>query len=293
MARPRIVLIGIGLILVLVMGFAYVLLSGPDTYTAEGRVAGVEDGGHTLYVEHEEIPGYMPAMTMPLPVSDPAAAESLTANEAIRFRLAVSGDSAWIESLQVLPDSAVARHPARTIRPNPSAGDAEARMLREGDRVPADLTLTNQAGDALRLGDFRGRALVLTFIYTRCPLPNYCPRMSKQFAVLQPKLREQFGTKVHLLSVSFDPAYDTPTVLREYAARYTDRLDTWTFATGDSTDIRRMTDHFGVFTKTEGEEITHNLTTAVIGPEGTVHRLFRGNDWQPNEVMRAVEGAMD
>lgn len=294
MPRRRILLLGTGLVLFFVVsGLAFLLFFGTQTYTVEGRVAGIEDGGHTLFVEHEEIPGYMPAMTMPLPVADSSMTASLETGDAIQFRLAVSEDSSWIAAIRSIPDTAVARHPARTVRPMPGARGESQRMLQTGDRVPADLTLTNQAGESLRLGDFRGQALVLTFIYTRCPLPNYCPRMSKQFATLQPQLREQFGTRVHLLSVSFDPAYDTPRVLRDYASRYTDRLDTWTFATGDSTEVRRIASHFGVFTKAEGGEITHNLVTAVIGPDGTVRRLFRGNDWTPDDVLRTVKRSLD
>lgn len=285
----RSLLVGIGTALAVALGgLALVWFAQTQHYTVQGRVAGIEDGGRTLFVEHEKIPGYMPAMTMPLPVADPDMTAPLTSGDAIQFRLSVSGDSAWISALQSIPDTAVARHPARTIRPMPGDRGNGRRRLQEGDRVPADLTLTTQAGNALRLGDFRGRALVLTFIYTRCPLPNYCPLMSKQFAALQPKLRAEFGTRVHLLSVSFDPAYDTPAVLRDYAAKYTDRLDTWTFATGDSTEIQRVTRRFGVYTKREEGQITHNLTTAVIGPDGTVHRLFRGNDWTPPDIVQAL-----
>lgn len=294
MPRRRILLLGTGVVLFFVVsGLVFLLFFGTQTYTGEGRVAGIEDGGYTLFVEHEEIPGYMPAMTMPLPVADSSMTASLETGDAIQFRLAVSEDSSWIAAIRSIPDTAVARHPARTVRPMPGAQGESQRMLQTADRVPADLALTNQAGVPLRLGDFRGQALVLTFIYTRCPLPNYCPRMSKQFATLQPKLREQLGRRVHLLSVSFDPAYDTPRVLRDYASRYTDRLDTWTFATGDSTTIGRITSHFGVFTKQDGGEITHNLVTAVIGLDGTVRRLFRGNDWTPDDVLRTVKRTLD
>lgn len=294
MGFRRAILLGIALALgVGVTGIALVWWTQTQTYTVEGRVAGVEDDGRTLYVEHEEIPGYMPAMVMPLPVRDPAEAAALEEDAAIRFQLTVTGDSAWIDALETIPDTAVARHPARSVRAMPGAQDAGEKRLREGDSVPADLSLTNQAGTSIQLGDFREKVLVLTFIYTRCPLPTYCPLMSKHFATLQPKLRAQFGTRAHLLSVSFDPSYDTPAILREYAAKYTDRFDTWTFATGDSTEIEQITSRFGVFTQKEDGEIIHNLTTVVIGPDGTVHRIFRGNDWAPEDVMGAVRQVME
>ena len=293
MPMRRTTLVGGGLALLLTASvLAYLLFFWTRTYEGRGRVAGVKDGGQTLVVEHEKIPGYMPAMTMPLPVKDSARAASLSPRQAIQFRLAVSDDSAWIESFEVLPDTAVARHPGRTVQPMPAAEDTDHPLLREGDVVPGPLSLTAQDGTPIQLRDFRGQALVLTFIYTRCPLPTYCPRMSKQFATLQPTLRDRVGDRAHLLSISFDPDYDTPAVLRDYASRYTDRLDTWTFATGDSTEIQRITSRFGVFTKTAGDEITHNLVTAVVGPEGTLRRVFRGNDWQPDDVLQAVERAL-
>ena len=290
MNSKRFALLGGGLLAFFVMAGGLLLyLFGTQTYTVDGRVAGLKDSGQTLVVEHEEIPGYMPPMIMPLPVADSSMTAPLESGDAIQFRLAVADDSASIIALRELPDTAVAQHPARTTTPIPSEGGSGTQMLQTGDRVPTDLTLTNQAGESLRLGDYRGQALVLTFVYTRCPLPNYCPLMSKRFATLQPQLRERYGQDVQLLSISFDPAYDTPKVLREYASQYTGRLDTWTFATGDSTQTQRATELFGVFTKKEdSDEITHNLTTALIGPEGRVQRLWRGNDWTPKDVRQAV-----
>ena len=290
MPDNRLAVLGGGLLAFFVAaGALFLYLFGTQTYTADGRVAGIEDDGRTLVVEHEEIPGYMPPMIMPFSVADSSMTASLAPGDAIQFRLAVTDDSASIIALRELPDTAVARNPARTVTPM-EGGAGNTQMLQRGDRVPADLTLISQAGEPLRLGDYRGQPLVLTFIYTRCPLPNYCPLMSKQFATLQPQLRERYGTDVQLLSISFDPAYDTPQVLRDYASKYTDRLDTWTFATGDSTQVQRATELFGVFTqKTTEDEITHNLTTALIGPDGRVRRLWRGNDWTPVDVRQAVK----
>jgi len=290
MPNNRLAVLGGGLLAFFVAAGALLLyLFGTQTYTADGRVAGIEDDGRTLVVEHEEIPGYMPPMIMPFSVADSSMTASLSPGDAIQFRLAVTDDSASIIALRELSDTAVARNPARTVTPI-NTENSGTQMLKRGDRVPADLTLTDQTGETIRIGDYRGQALVLTFIYTRCPLPNYCPLMSKRFAALQPQLREQYGSEGQLLSISFDPAYDTPKVLREYAAKYTDRLDTWTFATGDSTQVQRATELFGVFAqKTREDEITHNLTTALIGPEGHVRRLWRGNDWAPEDVRQTVE----
>ena len=278
--------------LVLALGlFAYAVIFDTQSYDVKGRVAGLRDDT-TLVVEHERIPGYMPPMTMPVPVSDPSLLEGLSPGDAIQFRLQVTEEFAQITRLQSIADSLVAQHPAQRTSTSSPTSTSSTSILREGETLPPDLTLTTQAGESVRMSDFRGTVLVLTFIYTRCPLPTYCPRMSKQFADLQPKLRSTYGPKAHLLSISFDPDYDTPEVLREYAHRYTDRLDTWTFATGDSTQIRRLTSLFGVYTKEEGGQITHNLVTAVVDPDGRIHRLFRGNDWTVSDVMQAAEEAL-
>ena len=272
---------------------AYAFLLGPDTYVGRGRVAGLRDDS-TVTLKHERIPGYMPPMIMPFTVDDPQLLDGLTAGDAVEFELTVTDEAGRITALTQLPDTAVARNPAQTVTEIDRPSDNKASQLREGDEVPPDLSLISQAGDSLRTGDYRGQLLVLTFIYTRCPLPNYCPAMSNGFSALQPRLRDRYGDEAQLLSISFDPAHDTPSVLRDYAARYTDRLDTWTFATGDTSSVRRATHLFGVHTQPgndEQGEFLHNLTTAVIGPDGTVHRLFRGSDWTPEDVLRAVDRA--
>ncbi|HKL88915.1 MAG TPA: SCO family protein, partial [Salinibacter sp.] len=220
---------------------------------------------------------------------DPGLLDGLAPGDAIQFRLQVTEEFAQVTQLQPIADSLVARHPAQDGSMTAASGTNDVSILREGETLPPDLTLTNQNSEPVRMGDYNGKVLVLTFIYTRCPLPTYCPRMSNQFANLQPKLRSTYGPKVHLLSISFDPEYDTPQVLRDYAARYTDRLDTWTFATGDSTQIERATGLFGIYTEQADGQITHNLVTAVVGPDGTIRRLFRGNDWTEADVMTAID----
>lgn len=277
--------------LVLALGtFAYTMIFDTQTYDVQGRVAGFKNDT-TLFVEHERIPGYMPPMTMPLPVRDARLIEGLDMGDAIQFQLEVSEEQAQIVDLRTIADSLVDPHPAQgSVMKAPTRGPT-ASTLSEGDRVPADLSLTSQAGDSLQIAEYRGDVLVLTFIYTQCPIPNYCPRMSKHFAALQPKLRAKYGKEVQLLSISFDPGNDTPAVLRDYASRYTDRLDTWTFATGDSSQVHRATSLFGVYTSQGDGQITHNLVTAVVGSDGTVERLFRGNEWIPTDLMQAVAAA--
>jgi protein SCO1/2 len=182
----------------------------------------------------------------------------------------------------------VARHPAAATSPRYTK-TSERPALQRGDRVPAFTLSQDQNGEAVHLSDYEGDVLVLTFIYTRCPIPDYCPLMSKNFAQLQDMLPPALQDDVHLLSVSFDPERDTPPVLRDYAQRYTDDLSNWTFATGTEAEVRQVTDRFGVFTEQEEGQIVHSLRTALIGPDGRVRALWRGNDWAPQEVLAEVK----
>ena len=229
----------------------------------------------------------MPAMTMSFKVLEGTSLDGLVVQDAVQFRLVVTRDNSWIDNLTTLPDSAVAAYPAG--EPDPAYASAEsAPMLLQGDSLPP-FTLVNQHGEAFQLSDYQGRALLLTFIYTRCPLPEYCPRLSRHFQTLQPRLIEQYGDAVQQLSISFDSDHDTPEVLQSYARRYTDNTAQWTFATGSPENIARITRAFGVVYEENGQVFDHNLATALITPEGRLHRLWRGNLWQPDEVMTALD----
>ena len=274
------------------MLYAGVMLMGRDQVVeVRGRVAGFGDDPSTVIVEHEDIPGYMPAMTMPFTAQDALELESLRVGDAIRFRLVVRAKQSWIEQVERLPEDALPLHPAAENEPVLDVPGG-TRMLEVGDIVP-DLQLTDQDGETFRLANFRDRTLVLTFIYTRCPIPDFCPLMSRNFQRLQTGLKAAFGERVLLLSISFDPAHDTPEVLRDYAARYTDDLTNWTFATGSPEEIGQATTLFGVFTEEAEGQIVHNLTTALIGPDGRLLKLWRGNDWKPAEILAALKRGPD
>lgn len=276
-------------VLLVLSAVLFVGCSLERSYEVRGRVVGFGDDPRTVIVEHEDIPGLMPAMTMPFQALDAAAVQALDVGDAVAFTLHVAPDSSWISDVAALPDDAVDRHPAGSdTRPTTVGGGT---LLNVGDPVP-DVTLVSQAGDTLRTGDYAGRSWLITFIYTRCPLPDYCPLMSQRFQQLQPRLAEQYGDRVALLSVTFDPAYDTPQVLAEYADRYGADPARWTFATGDPSEIAHLAHRFGVFYETNGNVIDHNLTTALVGPDGTVRALWRGNDWTPEDVVQALRTAV-
>ena len=255
-----------------------------------GRIVGFGDDARTIIVEHEAIPDVMPAMTMPFELRTPGGLDTLDVGDAIGFSLVIRRNDSWIEDVRRLPDTSIARHPAAS--PDAFHASAEPPFLEPGEPIPA-LALRDQDGELLRLDALPGRATLLTFVYTRCPLPDFCPRLSAHFQRLQPQLQARYGDAVQLLSVSFDPAYDTPEVLRQYAARYGADLATWRFATGDPALIDSLTAAFGVYYMGEDEQINHNLATALIDEEGRLYRLWRGTDWDPDAVLRAVERLLE
>lgn len=273
----------VSLVLVGALGLSACKLS--RTYEVQGRVVGFGDDDRTVIVEHEDVPGLMPAMTMPFQVSDPRELEGLEQGRAVAFTLGLSRDSSWIYDVRLLPDDAVAAAPAGQEAPGAAPGGVP--VLHEGDAVPP-FQLVSQDGEPVRFSDYAGQALLVTFIYTRCPLPDFCPRMSGHFQQLQARLQPRFGDRVQLLSVSFDPEYDTPEVLRAYAADYTDDTEQWTFATGTPEQVERVAHLFGVFYADESEDINHNLRTTLVGPEGHVRQIWSGNAWTPEEVLEAV-----
>lgn len=250
-----------------------------QTYEVRGRVVGFGDDPHTLFVQHEEIPGYMPAMTMPFRTPNAAAVVQLRLGDPIAFTFHVRRDSSWITDIRRLP-------PGTSLKLNDGLRPTlnGLPLLQEGDPLP-EATLLTQDSLQLHTSDLQGYAVLLTFIYTRCPVPDFCPLMSRRFQQLQEPLKTRFGDRTRLLTISFDPAYDTPSVLRRYAQHYTEDTHHWIFATGDTTTIRRLATQLGVYYKTEGSEIIHNLTTALITPEGRIARLWRGNRWTTDEVL--------
>ena len=254
-------------------------------------MAGFSDNARRLIVEHEAIEGYMPPMTMPLTAKDSSELRGLNVGDAIGFRLRISADSSWITHVERLPDSAVVKHPAAAPSPRYTRR-SEKPALQEGDAVPGFTLSRDHNGRRVRLSDYEGQALAMTFVYTRCPLPDYCPLMSKNFAQLQDMIPAELKSDVELLSISFDPEHDTPQVLSGYAQRYTSDLSNWTFATGTQEEVRQVTGLFGVFTEQAEGQIVHDLRTALIGPNGRVREIWRGNDWQPKDVLHAAERAV-
>lgn len=256
-------------------------------YELKGKVVSVDKAERRVSLSHEEIPGYMEAMTMPfaLKKNDLWALDVLKPGQMVTATLVVDEGLSWIENI-VITDQSAAEEGARNKSP------AEAGP---GDEVP-DFTLINQDGKRIRLRQYRGKALLLTFIYTRCPLPDYCPLMSGNFATIDKELKKNpsLYDRTHLLSISFDTEYDTPKVLKSYGGAYTENytretFSHWEFATGSAVEIRAISEFFGLRYYPESNQIIHGLRTALIGPDGKVYKTYQGNQWKPEEALRDIQ----
>ena len=259
-----------------------------DHYDTRGVVRGFSPDRSTIEIQHENIPDFMPSMTMPFVTRDPKQIADLRTGDAISFRMAVTKKDFWIENVKKIRREDV--NVAEQKRTSPVSADRDARLT-EGDKMPP-FTLTNQNGERISLDTFHGNSLVLTFVFTRCPVPNFCPRMSNNFGELQETIKSSTGTlaNARLLSVTLDPTYDTPKVLSDYAGFHHADSKIWSFATGDEKEIDSLTRAFSVYRQNEGGTISHGLATALINKEGKIDKIWRGNAWTPAEVIREIQG---
>jgi protein SCO1/2 len=255
------------------------------TFPLRGEVIRIDTAKLTLTVAHQAIPNYMNAMTMPFKVRDRDLLRPLAPGDSIQATLAVSRTESWLEQIAVVGKG-------ETV-PTLSADQIiTARVFRTGEVFP-DESLLNQDGKTVRLSSFRGTVLALTFIYTRCPLPDFCIRMSNQFARIQKSLKGdgRLNGRWHLMSVSFDPKFDRPAVLKRYAAEYGADFSSWDFVTDPDTAgpvIRRLADGLGLEYSQDEGLIDHNLRTVLIDPEGRLVKVITGNEWKPEEVAAEI-----
>jgi len=251
-------------------------------YQVKGKVVRVDKAKHSVTLDHEEIPGYMEAMIMPYTLKDEQILSELAPGDQLQATLVVDADSSWLEDVvftRTSPAASGANGSVATSEPKP------------GDAVP-NFSLVNQDAKSIRMNGYRGKALLLTFIYTRCPLPEYCTLMSNNFAAIEKELQTDAALyeKTHLLSISFDPAYDTPKVLKSYGAAHTGNFNKetfkhWEFATAKPEQIKEIAQFFGLTYMQESDQIVHSLKTAIITPDGRLYKLYSGNDWKPEEVL--------
>jgi protein SCO1/2 len=253
-------------------------------YDLRGQVLAVDRNRQEVTIKHEDIRGFMPGMTMPFKVSDPALLSGLEAGDLVQATLVVKDYTGYLTALR------------RTGHETPQLLETPAVvMLQPGERVP-DVRLIDETATTRAIADWRGKVLVVTFIYTRCPFPDFCPRMDRQFKSVQAEVLAdpQLRDRVALLSITFDPAFDTPPVLAAHARQLGADPRVWHFATGDRDVIEGVASRLGVSIVREGtnaENVTHNLRTAVIGSDGTLRTVFSGNDWTPAQLLDAVRHA--
>ncbi|MGA2903016.1 MAG: SCO family protein [Candidatus Korobacteraceae bacterium] len=255
-------------------------------YELQGRVMAVDAATRELTIAHQDIPGFMEAMTMPYLVSssDDWVFRAIAPGDQIHATLVVS-DHAELQGISFSKGSDTA-----------GDGTSQLHIPQPGEKVP-DFTLTNQNGEAIHFKQFRGNALLLTFIYTRCPFPDYCPRLSSHFAqvLLQLQKNPQAFARSQLLSISIDPENDNPAALRVYGKRYTGRVDPsfqhWQFASGSPEQVRKAANFFGLAYNTKDGQIVHGLTTVLIGKDGKVLKVYSGNGWKPDDVAAEIVAA--
>ncbi|HLL13557.1 MAG TPA: SCO family protein [Pyrinomonadaceae bacterium] len=257
--------------------------SRAQRYELKGKIVSFNKAQQQVVIQHEEVPGFMEPMTMPFTLREDGAFDVMRAGDTIQATLVVDAERTRLENpiiTQAIPTAATTG--------TPTDGPTEPEI----GATPPDAKLVNQDGKQINLQQYRGRALVLTFIYTRCPLPDYCTLMSNNFAAINRELNKspELREGVRLLSITLDPAYDTPKVLRSYGAAHTEnyqgeKFESWEFATGEPAEIQRVANFFGLLYKQEGAQIDHSLRTAIIAPDGKLYKLYRGNEWKPAEVL--------
>lgn len=267
-------------------------------YDLTGVVRGIDVGGRELQIHHDEIPGFMKAMTMPFTVAEDVDMDDFRVGDELEAKLEVEFEDGLTRDYRLLDP--VVTKPALDAGPSATldlSGETPVvknhpERLQPGDEVP-DFALTDQDGQARRLSDLRGKVVVLTFIYTRCPLPDFCPAMDRRFSELSQSLATSASRseKVRLVSLSFDPENDTPEVLKKHAEIRGAKPPLWTFAVASHEELGKIAPALGLMYGPGKNEIIHNLCTAVIGPDGKLARLDVGtknNDWTTADMLKAI-----
>ena len=255
----------------------------PKRYELTGQILAVKPERSEVLVRHDDIPGFMPAMTMPYKVQDSALLTGRKPGDVIKATLVVGEVESYLSSLNV-----TGHKPLDT----PAPVVDQPHILEPGEPV-ADALLIDQGGKPRPMSSFRGHRVALTFVYTRCPLPDYCPLMEKNFAAVQQTLKTKPKlADVQLVTVTMDPEFDTPAILKPHALDLGADPAIWSFVTGDPAEVKRFSEQFGIHTErdeTNKWQLIHNLRTAVIDPNGKIVKVESGNFWTPAELVADLE----
>ena len=291
-------------VLLLILLCATVLLSaschrstGPAAkrYHFTGKVETVDGQSGSAFIYGDDIPGFMDSMGMSYKIKPATTVRQLSPGDVISADVVTIAANPkdenaepdyWLENVKV---TSHANSP-------PAAAPSALHIPAPGEPVP-DFSFTNQDGRRISIAQYRGKVLLVTFIYTRCPFPDFCPRMSSNFD----EIYKQLGANpaladIHLLSISFDPEHDTPKILRDYGFSVAHThgaalFHRWEFAAPRSADLPKIADFFALTVKPEGGLITHNLSTAVVGPDGKITKWYHGGDWQVSDLIKDATDA--
>ncbi len=285
------------LLLLMLMGVGVLAACGPKRagtdagarrYPLTGKVVSIDKENTAIVVDGDEVKGFMPAMAMAYKMKNAGDLQSLAAGDRISADIVVQNNDYWLEKIKVTQkaNGSSTKPPTELHFPSP------------GDQVP-DFHFVNQNNRQISVNQYRGKTLILTFIYTRCPFPDFCPRVSQQFAEVNRQLRrdKELVGKTHLLSISFDPAHDTPRKLREYGFEVSGTRDAavfnrWQFVVPTAPDLPAIARFFGLTYSEQGGLITHSLSTAVIGPDGKISKWYHGSEWQAADLMKDAAAAL-
>ena len=261
---------------------AYCLLRTPLTakvFPVDGIVISLDPTAKTMVVSHRPIGKMMPAMVMPFRVENPVELRGLHPGSRIQFDLNVNQTRSFAQHI---------RSSGAVDLDIPAPKDAK----RIGELIP-DFTLTDQKGRTLTFSSLRGKIVAVNFIYTRCPLPDVCPRLSANFAVMQRRFRARLGKDLVLLSVTIDPRNDTTYVLDEYATRWGAIPDAWKFLTGDSAVVARVAGNFGLVYWPDEGSLGHNSTTTIVNRDGRVAAILEGSTFRVDQLGDLIAGQLE
>ena len=257
-----------------------------SSYEVQGQIVAVDAARQELTLKHGDIKGFMPGMTMAFKVREESLMSGKAPGDLVRATLVVDDTIGYLTKVDVT---------GRAPLTEPPPGRAGGAVLMPGEAAP-DVRLVDQNGVERQLSDWRGRVVAVTFVYTRCPLPDFCPLMDRQFADIQREVQgdARLKDRLHLLSVSVDPAFDTPAVLLAHARAVGAQPEIWSFVTGERGELERFGSGLGVAIM-PGEpgsaDVIHNLRTAVIDPEGRLTTIFGGNDWRAADLLKELRRA--
>jgi protein SCO1/2 len=248
-------------------------------YELKGQILEVRTDRNEVVIRHEDIKNFMPGMTMPFKVKPATLLDGRKSGELVTATLVVEEVEAYLSSLTRTGEAAL---------PEVTAAPPVPTTRQPGERI-GDAALVDQDAAPAPLSSLKGRPIALTFIYTRCPIPDFCPLMDRQFLAMQKAIQSTPAlSTARLITVTLDPAYDTPAVLKRYARDRGADPAIWSFLTGDVKEVSRFGEQFGLYIEhdaTTPANVIHNLRTAIIDPAGHLVRIHNGNEWTTTELL--------